>query len=88
MVNSLVKKYLNNNLRVLAKIHKLSKKNSTVFYSEIEGFLNRGRNQVSSILKKLELDELIKRNKKIRPQQIKLTSTGIELIKSILHELS
>ena len=89
MVSSLVKKYLNNNLRVLAKIQKLSKKNNGyAYYHEIEAYLNRGRNQISSILKKLEIDDLIRREKEKRPQKIFLTSSGEELLKTILTELT
>jgi Mn-dependent DtxR family transcriptional regulator len=85
---SLVKKYLNNNLRVLAQIDKLSWKNNSVYYSDIESYLNRGRNQVSAILTKLENDKLIKREKKRRPQKIILTDSGKQLLKTIRNELS
>jgi Mn-dependent DtxR family transcriptional regulator len=85
---SLVKKYLNNNLRVLAQIDKLSRKNNSVFYSDIETYLNRGRNQVTSILTKLENDNLIKREKEKRPQKINLTSSGKQLLVNIRAEIS
>ena len=68
-MTSLIKKYLNNNLRVLAKIQKLIRKNNSVYYSDIEFYLNRGRNQVSAILAKLEGDNLIKREKKKDPKR-------------------
>ncbi|KKL65733.1 hypothetical protein LCGC14_2152070 [marine sediment metagenome] len=88
MVNPLVKKYLKNNLRVLAMIYKLSKRNGFTYYSEIETYLNRGRNQVSFILAKLEVDKLIRRERDKRPQKIILTNTGEELLKTILNELN
>lgn len=55
----LVKKYFNNNLKALAKIIKLSEQNKFTYYYEIERYLNRERNQVSTILSKLEKDNLI-----------------------------
>ena len=85
---SLVKKYLNNNLRVLSRIYKLSKGDETVFYSDIESYLNRGKNQISLILSKLESDDLISRNKENRPQKIVLTSMGKKLMEAILNILS
>ena len=88
MVNLLLKEYLNNNFKTLAKIHKLSKEKGYAYYSEIEEYLNRGRNQISTILLKLEEDNLIRREKNHRPQKIYLTLAGKELIQvvlSILH---
>jgi len=85
MLNLLLKKYLNYNLRTLLKIHRLGKKQGFIYYSEIEEYLNRGRNQVSTILSKLEADNLISREKDHHPQKIKLTNTGKELIKMILY---
>ena len=79
----LVKKYLNNNVRVLSKIYKLSKGKETVYYSDIESYLNRGKNQISLILSKLESDNLISRNKENRPQKIVLTSMGENLMEAI-----
>ena len=67
MLNLLMKKYLNNNLKTLAKIHKLTKEKGFAYYSEIEAYLNRGRNQISTILAKLETDNLIHREKDRRP---------------------
>lgn len=87
MINLLLKKYLNNNLKTLAKIHKLSKEKGYAYYSEIEEYLNRGRNQVSTILSKLENDNLISREKNHRPQKIFLTHKGEKLIQTILDEL-
>ncbi len=80
----LVKKYLNNKVRVLNKIYKLSKGNETVYYSDIESYLNRGKNQISLILSKLESYNLISRNKENRPQKIVLTSMGKKLMETIL----
>jgi len=88
MVNLLLKKYLNNNLKTLAKIHKLSKEKGYAYYSEIEDYLNRGRNQVSTILSKLETDDLIRREKENRPQRIFITSRGRNLIQAIANELT
>ena len=89
MISSLVKKYLNNNLKVLVKIQKLSKKNNGyAYYHEIEAYLNRGRNQVSAILTKLENDRTIRREKERRPQKIILTDSGEQLLKTIRTELS
>ena len=87
MVNILLKKYLNNNLKTLAKIRKLSKEKGYAYYSEIEEYLNRGRNQVSTILFKLEKDNIIRREKYHRPQKIFLTSIGKKLIQTILDKL-
>ncbi len=84
----LVKKYLNNNVRVLNRIYKLSKGNETVYYSDIESYLKRGKNQVSLILSKLESDGLISRNKVNRPQKIILTSMGEKVMEAILNILS
>lgn len=88
MINSLIKKFINNNLKALVKIQKLCEKNGFTYYSEVEAYLNRGRNQVSSILGKLEADNLIQRDKKNRPQKIYITKTGEKLLKHILTELT
>ena len=53
-ITLLVKKYFNNNLKVLAKIIRLSEQNGFAYYHEIENYLNRERNHVSTILSKLE----------------------------------
>lgn len=83
----LVKKYLNNNLRTLVRIQKVSQKKGFAYYHEIEQYLNRGRNQISTILKKLENDLLITRVKDHRPQKIDLTLLGKQVIEAILKEL-
>jgi len=89
MINSLVRKFINNNLRVLVKIRELcDEKKGFAYYSEIENYLNRGRNQISSILGKLERDNLIKREKKVRPQKIYISNTGAKLLKTIVDKLS
>ncbi|MHA2036856.1 MAG: winged helix DNA-binding protein, partial [Promethearchaeota archaeon] len=79
---------LNSNLKVLAQIDKLITKNNSAYYSDIESYLNRGRNQISAILTKLENDDLIQRIKEKRPQRIMLTESGRELLKTIRKELS
>lgn len=86
-INFLVKKYINNNLKVLAKIYKLFQGKGFAFYQEIEEYLNRGRNQVSSILLKLDTDNLIIREKNHRPQKICLTPLGKQLMERIIHIL-
>lgn len=88
MINSLVKKYINNNLRVLAKIHKMSKQGKETYFSDIESYLNRERNQISNVLTKLEKEDLITREKKKRPQRLIITENGKQLLKAILGELS
>lgn len=80
--NLILKKYFNNNLKTLTKINKLCQKNEFAYYYEIEAFLNRGRNQVTIILNKLEGDLLITRDNH-RPQKIFITSTGIKLLEKI-----
>ncbi len=80
--NSILKKYLNNNLRTLNKINKLCQEKEYAYYHEIEEFLNRGRNQVTTILNKLEADSLITRDNH-RPQKIFMTSTGKQLLEKI-----
>jgi len=88
MANSLVKKYISNNLRVLAKIHKMNKLGEKTYFSDIESYLNREKNQVSNVLGKLEKEDLIKREKKMRPQRLIITESGKLLLKAILDELS
>jgi len=89
MINSLIKKFINNNLKVLVKIRELcDEKKGFAYYSEIENYLNRGRNQISSILGKLEHDNLITREKIVRPQKISISSTGEKLLKTIVDKLS
>ena len=88
MVNLLLKEYLNNNFKTLAKIHKLSKEKGYAYYSEIEEYLDRGRNQVSTILSTLEKDDTIRREKDHRHQKIFLTPTGEKLIHTVLNELN
>jgi len=87
-ITLLVKKYFNNNLKALAKIIKLSKQNGFAYYHEIKKYLNRERNQVSTILGKLENDNLITRDKDHRPQKIFPTLAGKELLKKIVDLLS
>ncbi len=77
----------NNNLRTLVKIQKLSHDKGFAHYHEIEHYLNRGRNQISTILKKLENDLLITGDKNHRPQRIFLTLLGKQVIEAILKEL-
>lgn len=86
-INFLVKKYINNNLKTLAKIYNLIKERGFAYYSEIEKYLNRGRNQVSSILLKLDTDNLIIREKDHRPQKIYLTPLGKQLMEYIIQIL-
>ena len=88
MINSLVKKYINNNLRVLAKIDKMSKQGKEIYFSDIESYLNRERNQISNVLKRLENEDLIRREKKKRFQRLIITENGKQLLKTILDELS
>ena len=88
MIDLLLKKYLNNNLKTLAKIHNLSKEKGYAYYSEIEEYLNRGRNQISTIFSKLEKDNVIQREKDHRPQKIILTSIGKKLIQKIIDIVS
>jgi len=76
MTNLIFKKYFNNNLQVLAKVYQLNKEKGFAYYSDIEDFLNRGSNQISAILGKLERDNLIKRERKVRPQKIFIQCAG------------
>ena len=87
MNNSLFKKYWNNNLRVLAKIQKLSKQNGHALFQEIEVYLNRSKNHISNVLSKLENDNIIRREKNKRPQRIYLTEIGQKLLSEILDEI-
>ena len=87
MDNYLLKKYFNNNLRVLAKIQKLSEQNGHALFQEIEVYLNRSKNHISNVLSKLENDNIIRREKKKRPQKIYLTEIGQELLNVILNKL-
>ena len=80
--NRILKKYFNNNLKTLTKINKLCQEKEFAYYHEIEAFLNRGKNQITTILNKLERDFLITRDKH-RPQKIFITSTGKELLDKI-----
>jgi Mn-dependent DtxR family transcriptional regulator len=82
-LNFILKKYFNNNLKVLTKISKLTQEQNFAYYHQIEKFLNRGRNQISNILAILEKDNLIERDKSHRPQKIFLTRTGRELLERI-----
>ena len=83
----MVKKYLPVKLRILLKLHSLSKKKGFTFYNEIESYLNRSKTQVSSTLRILEDDKLIIREKSHRPQKISLSQEGKILVKKILQEL-
>lgn len=87
-INFLMKKYLTNNLKTLAKIYNLTQVKEFVYYHEIEEYLNRGRNQVSTLLSKLEDDKLIMREKNHRPQKIYLTSLGKQLVESIIQVIT
>lgn len=87
MNSFLLRKYFNNGLRTLIQVKNLNERKGVAYYSEIETCLNRGRNQVSTILSKLEFDNLIRREKNIRPQKIFLTPLGEELLLIILKEL-
>jgi len=82
-LNFILKKYFNNNLKTLTKINKLCRDKEFAYYHEIEQFLNRERNQVSTILHKLEADNLITRDKRHRPQKIFMTSSGRKLLEKI-----
>lgn len=84
MNSFILRKYYNNGLKALVY---LNRQKGVAYYSDIESFLNRGRNQVSTILSKLENDNLIRREKKQRPQKIFLTPTGEELLQTMLKEL-
>lgn len=87
MDSFILRKYFNNGLRTLIRIQYLSKQKGSAYYPEVEQHLNRGRNQVSTILSKLEKDNLVWRKKHKRPQKIFLTPAGEELLQIILKEL-
>ncbi|KKK53427.1 hypothetical protein LCGC14_3094890 [marine sediment metagenome] len=83
-IRQLFKKYLNHNIVALHQIYKSCSEKREIFFSEIEKTLNRSKNQVSAVLLKLENDNLITREKDHRPQKIKITTSGDNLIKTIL----